>query len=37
LRDETIRDTIREMSHLSRRERRLVLGVVRQVEEDVLS
>ena len=30
LRDETIRDTVREMSRLSRRERRLVLGIVRQ-------
>jgi transcriptional regulator with XRE-family HTH domain len=30
LRDETIRDTVREMSRLSKRERRLVLGIVRQ-------
>ena len=30
LKDETIRDTIREMSRLSKRERRLVLGIVRQ-------
>ena len=30
LRDETIRDTVREMSRLSGRERRLVLGIVRQ-------
>jgi hypothetical protein len=30
LRDEVIRDTVREMSRLSRRERRLVLGIVRQ-------
>ena len=32
LRDETIRDTVREMSRLSKRERRLVLGIVRQFE-----
>jgi hypothetical protein len=30
LRDEAIRDTVREMSRLSVRERRLVLGIVRQ-------
>jgi transcriptional regulator with XRE-family HTH domain len=30
LRDETIRDTVREMSRMSGRERRLVLGIVRQ-------
>ena len=30
LRDETIRDTAREMSRLPVRERRLVLGIVRQ-------
>ena len=30
LRDETIRDTVREMSRRSARERRLVLGIVRQ-------
>ena len=30
LRDETIRDTVREMSRLSKRERRLVHGIVRQ-------
>ena len=30
LKDETIRDTAREMSRLSKRERRLVLGIVRQ-------
>jgi hypothetical protein len=30
LRDETIRDTAREMSRLPKRERRLVLGIVRQ-------
>jgi hypothetical protein len=30
LRDEAIRDTVREMSRLSKRERRLVLGIVRQ-------
>jgi hypothetical protein len=30
LRDENIRDTVREMSRLSKRERRLVLGIVRQ-------
>ena len=30
LRDETVRDTVREMSRLSVRERRLVLGIVRQ-------
>ena len=30
LRDENIRDTLREMSRLSKRERRLVLGIVRQ-------
>ncbi len=33
LRDEAIRDTVREMSRLSRRERRLVLGIVRQFGE----
>ena len=32
LRDETIRDTVREISRLSERERRLVLGIVRQIE-----
>jgi len=37
LRDETVRDTVREMSRLSKRERRLVLGIVRQFGEDVLS
>jgi transcriptional regulator with XRE-family HTH domain len=30
LRDETIRDAVRAMSRLSKRERRLVLGIVRQ-------
>jgi transcriptional regulator with XRE-family HTH domain len=30
LRDETIREPVREMSRLSRRERQLVLGMVRQ-------
>jgi transcriptional regulator with XRE-family HTH domain len=30
LKDEAIRETVREMSRLSRRERRLVLGIVRQ-------
>jgi hypothetical protein len=30
LRDEDVRDTVREMSRLSKRERRLVLGIVRQ-------
>jgi transcriptional regulator with XRE-family HTH domain len=30
LRDETIRDTAREVSRLPKRERRLVLGIVRQ-------
>jgi hypothetical protein len=30
LRDEAVRDTVREMSRLSKRERRLVLGIVRQ-------
>jgi hypothetical protein len=30
LRDESIRDTVREMSRLSKRERRLVLGIVQQ-------
>jgi hypothetical protein len=30
LRDETIRETVREMSRLPKRERRLVLGIVRQ-------
>jgi hypothetical protein len=30
LRDETIRDVVREMSSMSARERRLVLGIVRQ-------
>ena len=30
LRDETIRDTVHEMSRLSERERRLVLGIVRR-------
>jgi hypothetical protein len=33
LRDETIRDTVREMSRLPDRERRLVLGIVRQFED----
>jgi transcriptional regulator with XRE-family HTH domain len=33
LRDETIRNTVREMSRLSLRERRLVLGIVRQLRE----
>jgi hypothetical protein len=33
LRDESIRDTVREMSRLSARERRLVLGIVRQFGE----
>ena len=33
LRDETIRDAVREMSRLSRRERRLVLGIVRQLRD----
>jgi hypothetical protein len=33
LRDEAIRETVREMSRLSRRERRLVLGIVRQFGE----
>jgi hypothetical protein len=37
LRDEAIRETAREMSRLSKRERRLVLGIVRQFGEDVLS
>jgi hypothetical protein len=37
LTDETIRDTVREMSRLSERERRLLLGIVRQFGEDVLS
>jgi transcriptional regulator with XRE-family HTH domain len=37
LRDEAIRETVLEMSRLSRRERRLVLGIVRQFGEDVLS
>ena len=32
LRDEAIRDTVRAMSRLSKRERRLVLGIVRQFE-----
>ena len=36
LRDETIRDTVREMSRLPKRERRLVLGIVRQFGEDVI-
>jgi hypothetical protein len=30
LRDETVRETTREISQLSERERRLVLGIVRQ-------
>jgi hypothetical protein len=30
LRDETIREATREMSRLPKRERRLVLGIVRQ-------
>jgi len=30
LRDETVRETTREISHLPERERRLVLGIVRQ-------
>ena len=33
LRDEAIRDTVREMSRLSRRERRLVLRIVRQFSD----
>ena len=33
LRDETIRDTVREMLRLSARERQLVLGIVRQFVE----
>jgi transcriptional regulator with XRE-family HTH domain len=33
LRDESIRDTVRAMSCLSKRERRLVLGIVRQFRE----
>jgi hypothetical protein len=33
LRDEAIRDTVREMSRLSKREKRLVLGIVRQFGE----
>jgi transcriptional regulator with XRE-family HTH domain len=33
LRDEATRETVREMSRLSRRERRLVLGIVRQFGE----
>jgi hypothetical protein len=32
LRDGVIRDTVREMSRLSKRERQLVLGIVRQFE-----
>jgi transcriptional regulator with XRE-family HTH domain len=32
LKDEAIRDTVREMSRLSVRERRLVLGIVRQFD-----
>ena len=32
LRDETVREATREISHLSERERRLVLGIVRQFE-----
>jgi transcriptional regulator with XRE-family HTH domain len=35
--DEAIRETVREMSRLSKRDRRLVLGIVRQFGEDVLS
>jgi len=30
LQDETVREAIREISHLSEQERRLVLGIVRQ-------
>src|SRR5215203_303101 len=33
LRDEAIRETVREMSRLSARERRLLLGIVRQFGE----
>jgi hypothetical protein len=33
LRDEDVRDTVREMSRMSKRERRLVLGIVRQLRE----
>jgi len=33
LKDEAIRDTVREMSRMSERERRLVLGIVRQFRE----
>ena len=32
LRDEAVREAAREISHLSERERRLVLGIVRQFE-----
>jgi hypothetical protein len=37
LRDEDVRDTVREMSHMSRREKRLVLGIVRQFGEQTKS
>jgi hypothetical protein len=33
LRDELIRDTVREMSRLSKRERRLMLGIMRQFSD----
>jgi transcriptional regulator with XRE-family HTH domain len=32
LRDEDVRDTVRAMSRMSKRERRLVMGIVRQFE-----
>jgi hypothetical protein len=37
LRDETIRDTARELSRLPKRERRMVLGIVRQFGDRELS
>jgi transcriptional regulator with XRE-family HTH domain len=37
LRDETIRDTVRELSRLPKRERRMVLGIVRQFGDRELS
>jgi hypothetical protein len=33
LRDEAVRDAVREISRLSERERRLVLGIVRQFRD----
>jgi hypothetical protein len=37
LRDGTVRETVREMSHMSKRERQLVLGIVRQFRDQITS